>query len=158
MSKQDLDLLFAMGTQQLHSLTKTHYLRDEQWRSNKSQTTIQQMAHNHPGKRAVITPLGKFDKVVDAALAMGLYGGTIRDRIRRGVEGYAYIDGNNVRSGNISQNRKGILTGSSNGSSRKVKTPLGKFNTVKEAVLAHDTFKAMLYKWMKQSPTKYYYI
>lgn len=43
-------------------------------------------------KKAVQTPLGKFDSLTEAASAHNLkWGGTIRDRIKRGEPGYEYV-------------------------------------------------------------------
>ena len=88
--------------------------------------------------RSVITPLGSFDSVRAAAIFYGVDRSTIVGRIERGWCGYGYggspsgiNDGSNMR-----------LRG------KRVKTPLGNFDKVADAAIAHQISAPTLRKYL----------
>jgi hypothetical protein len=95
----------------------------------------------------VITPLGKFDTVKAAALAHNCKGDAIRDRARRGVEGYVWKS-NPILS---PPHAKAIMT------------PSGKFASVTLAIeyaRSHGVKNPAIKirDWLKSHPDQFYYI
>lgn len=57
----------------------------------RSEETRKRLSENSGMKKAVVTPLGEFPSLKEAAIAHGFYSGErVRNFIRKGVEGYSY--------------------------------------------------------------------
>jgi hypothetical protein len=111
---------------------------------------------DNPNSRAVQTPLGEFPSVTSACKALGITIGIFYNRLKhnRNKSEYFYIDGKGV--GDYLGSRKG-LKGGSNGSARRVMTPFGEFNSVREAYIALKIDMTTLYKRLNSDDHPEYY-
>jgi hypothetical protein len=105
--------------------TDFYYMRDED--DAKVQLDRQKMLDKLSSRlskvrhRAVITPQGEFRSILAAAKSLGLNSSTLRDRIKRGWDGYGF-KGDAINDGSTRKSRHKTVT-----------TPLGVFEGVGEA-------------------------
>ena len=93
--------------------------------------------------KAVVTPIGSFGSGLQAAKALGITSVGLRYRILAGWKGYGY-EGSSVNDGSkhrppgtASKERAKIKTPKKDGRKKSIQTPLGVFNSMQEAAIAH---------------------
>lgn len=93
--------------------------------------------------KAVITPIGSFGSGLQAAKALGITSVALRHRILAGWKSYGYEgspvnDGSKHRPpGTASKERAKIKIPKKDGRKKSIQTPLGVFNSMQEAAIAH---------------------
>lgn len=93
--------------------------------------------------KAVVTPIGTFGSGLEAAKALGITSVGVKYRILAGWKGYGY-EGSSVNDGSkhrppgtASKERAKIKAPKRDGRKKSIQTPLGVFNSMQEAAIAH---------------------
>ena len=103
---------------------------------------------DHLWARKVTTPLGEFDSLGNAAVALGVTGQTIRKWINSGKDGYSFLTPPINRKDPIS---KGGASGLDNPSAKCVVTPDGTFPTINSAAEYYSVSRDEIRKWIKKT-------
>ena len=110
----------------------------------------------YKNSRKVITPIGVFESVKEAANAYEVTRYTIKNWIDIGKQGFSFAAGEKQRLISFSPNRR---TGKNNPASRTVMTPSGKFQCLSDAAKHYGVTSNAMWRWVNRSRTsdfKYY--
>ena len=108
---------------------------------------------NSPVRRAVFTPLGEFPTVAAAAAAHGVSKAIISKKCKSDSmlhQGYGYVGVKNTEKVVESQHGKHLR--------KAVVTPLGMFESTREAGIAHDIHHSTIAKRVRRGDAGYHYV